>query len=68
MLSVGGGCELAAGHALQIGLGQVPPTTPLHTSGNMPRLTRGRVYSTYVLPHAAETWAMTGYTLSPAAQ
>ena len=33
-----------------------------------PRLTTGRVYSTYVLPHAAETWAMTGYTLSPAAQ
>ena len=35
---------------------------------SMPRLTRGRVYSTYVLPHAAETWAMTGYTLSTAAQ
>ena len=24
------------------------------------------MYSTYVLPHASETWAMTGYTLSPA--
>ena len=35
---------------------------------NLQCLTRGREYSTYVLPHAAETWAITGYTLSPAAQ
>ena len=64
-------CFSGCSHALQIGFGQVPPTTlslSLHTNSNLPRLTRGRVYSTYVLPHAAETWAMTGYTLSPAAQ
>ena len=39
-----------------------------NSNRNLQRLTRGRLYSTYVLPHAAETWAITGYTLSPAAQ
>ena len=67
MLSAGGGCELAADTHCKSAKGKFRQLLPLHTNRNLPRLTRGRVYSTYVLPHAAATWAITGYTLSPAA-
>ena len=68
MLSAGGGCELAAVTHCKSAEGKFRQLLPLHTNRKLPCLTRGRVYSTYVLPHAAETWAMTGNTLSPAAQ
>ena len=65
MLPAGGGCELAAVTHCKCKFRQL---LPLHTNCNLPRLIRGRVYSTYVMPRAAETWAMAVYTLSPAAQ
>ena len=69
MLSAGGGFERAAVTHCKSASGKFRQLLPLHTNRNLPRLTRGRVYSTYVLPHAAETWTMTGYTLSsPAVQ
>ena len=66
--SAGGGFELAAVTNCKSAKGKFRQLLPLHINRNLPRLTRGQVYSTYVLPHAAETWAMTGYTFSPAAQ
>ena len=67
-LFAGRGCQLAAVTHCKSAKGRFRQLLPLHTNRNLPRLIRGQVYSTYVLPHAAETSAMTGYTLSPAAQ
>ena len=63
MFSVGGGCGLAAVTHCKSAWGKFSQLLPLHTNHNLPGLTRDRVYSTYVLPHAAETWAMTVATL-----
>ena len=53
MFSAGGGCEPAAvTHGKS---GKFCQLLSLHTNRNLPRLTRDRVYSIYVLPHAEET-------------
>ena len=59
MLSAYGGCELAAVTCCKSAKGKFRHLLPLHTNRNLQRLTRGRVYSTYVPPHAAQTWAIT---------
>ena len=66
MLSAGGGCDLAAVTHCKCALGKFRQLLPLLTNGNVPLVTRGRVYSTCVrsvMLHAAETWAMTAVTL-----
>ena len=67
MFSAGGGCELAAVTRCKCAWGKFSQLLPLLTNRNVPLVTRGRVYSTWVrnvMLHAAETWAMTAATLN----
>ena len=73
MLSVGGGCQIAAITQCECVWGKFRQLLPLLTNRNLPLLTRGQVYLTSVrsvLHAAAETWAMTisdSYTERPPA-
>ena len=67
MLSAGGGCELAAITHCKCAWGKFWQLLPLLTNGQVPLLTRGKVYSSCVrsvMLHEAETWAMKAVTLN----
>ena len=67
MLSVGGGCELAAVTRCKCAWGKFRQLLPLLANRNVALITRGQVYSTCVrcvMLHAADTWAMTAATLN----
>ena len=68
MLSVGGGCELAAITRCNCAWGKFQQLLPLLTNRQVHILTRGKVYSSCVrsvMLHVSETWAMKADTLNP---
>ena len=67
MLSVGGGCELAAITRCKCAWGKFRQLLPLLTNRQVPLLTRVKVYSSCVrsvMLHAAETWAIKADSLN----